>query len=207
LTPDISGDGSGADALLPDAAFSLKYPDYRAPVLFTGACRSGKSAMALRWAEGRQGRKLYLATAAVLDEEMRLRVAAHQAARGRQWRTVEAAGRRDLAGLLDDIAGREPGIGAIVLDCTTLWLAGLMEQGLDDASILDCVDRLAAFCRASPPFALGVVHNETGWGLVPEYPLGRRFRDVSGLAGQKLAEACRTVVLAVCGLPVAIKGL
>jgi adenosylcobinamide kinase/adenosylcobinamide-phosphate guanylyltransferase len=203
----LTGDRPAVDVFLPGTGFPAECPDYRAPVLFTGACRSGKSAMALRWAEGRQGRKLYLATAVALDEEMRLRVAAHQAARGRQWRTVEAAGSRDLAGVLEGIAGREREIGAIVLDCTTLWLAGLMEQGLDDAFILDCVDRLAAFCRASPPFALGIVHNETGWGLVPEYPLGRRFRDVSGLAGQKLAEACRTVVLAVCGLPVAIKGL
>src|SRR5688572_28646931 len=62
--------------------------------LVTGGARSGKS----RFAEGlaRQGRGpvLYLATAEVLDDEMRARVQEHQARRPSDWQTLEA--RTDL---------------------------------------------------------------------------------------------------------------
>jgi Adenosyl cobinamide kinase/adenosyl cobinamide phosphate guanylyltransferase len=177
--------------------------------LFTGACRSGKSAMAQAWCERHGRQRIYIATArsaspvSVDDAEMAARIAAHQAARGEGWHTLEAAGTAaGLPALLE-----HPDLRAdhsLLLDCTTLWLAGLMEH-MDDAAILERVDALAlALRRASHPTA--VVHNETGWGLVPEYPMGRRFRDLSGIAGQRLAAACDAVVLAVCGLPLAIKG-
>jgi adenosylcobinamide kinase/adenosylcobinamide-phosphate guanylyltransferase len=143
-----------------------------------------------------------VATAAIRDAEMADRASRHQAARGGEWMTIEQARSGSLARVLRDLPANT---GAALVDCTTLWLAGLMEQGLDDARILDLVDELAGLVP-SLPFPLALVHNETGWGLVPEYPLGRRFRDLSGLAGQKLAVACGTVVLAVCGLPLALKG-
>ena len=169
--------------------------------LFTGACRSGKSALAQAWAERRPGPRAYVATAGVRDDEMAARIALHRAVRGEGWVTVEAAG-KDLAQTLRDLP---PETGVALVDCTTLWLAGLMEQDLDDARILTLADELAALLP-SLTFPVAFVHNETGWGLVPEYPLGRRFRDLSGLVGQKLAAACDTVVLAVCGLPLTVKG-
>jgi adenosylcobinamide kinase/adenosylcobinamide-phosphate guanylyltransferase len=170
-------------------------------VLFTGACRSGKSALAQAWCERRPGIKVYVATAEIRDAEMADRAVRHQAARGGEWLTVEV-GRRQLAGILRDLPR---GAGAAMVDCTTLWLAGLMEQGLDDGRILELTDELAALIP-SLGIPLALVHNETGWGLVPEYPLGRRFRDLSGLVWQKLAAACDAAILAVCGLPLILKG-
>jgi adenosylcobinamide kinase/adenosylcobinamide-phosphate guanylyltransferase len=44
-----------------------------------------------------------------------------------------------------------------------------------------------------------------GSGIVPENALGRRFRDVQGLANQCLAAACDVVQLCVAGLPLRLK--
>jgi len=175
---------------------------HQQPVLFTGACRSGKSTLAQTWCERRAGSKVYVATAGIRDAEMAERIERHQAARGGEWLTVEQAGGKDLAQILRDLPAST---GAALVDCTTLWLAGLMEQGQDDSRILGMTDELTALFP-SLSFPLALVHNETGWGLVPEYPLGRRFRDLSGLVGQKLAAASGTVILAVCGLPLVLKG-
>jgi adenosylcobinamide kinase/adenosylcobinamide-phosphate guanylyltransferase len=51
-----------------------------------------------------------------------------------------------------------------------------------------------------------IVSNEVGMGLVPVEPLGRRFRDLSGMANQKIAEVAQTVVLTVSGIPIFLKG-
>lgn len=180
-------------------------PAFYASALFTGACRSGKSRLAQEWAERRHPRRVYIATAAIRDVEMAARVALHQQSRGEGWQTVEVPPQPDPAALLHALGDLPSDTGSVLLDCTTLWLAGLMEQGLDDDALLACVDALAARIPGLP-FHLAIVHNETGWGLVPEHPLGRRFRDLSGLAGQRLARACDGVTLAVCGLPLTIKG-
>ncbi len=176
--------------------------------LFTGACRSGKSSLAQHWVEERGNPCIYLATAGRLDDpEMDARIAAHQAARGDRWQTLElCAGHEpgDLCAALDHAALLAGSGGAVLLDCTTLWLAGLLETH-DDAAVLAEIETLAnTLTRLRPPVAL--VHNEVGWGLVPDNPLGRRFRDLSGLCGQRLASVCDIVVLAVCGLPLALKG-
>ena len=51
-----------------------------------------------------------------------------------------------------------------------------------------------------------VVSNEVGSGIVPENDLGRRFRDLAGLANQIIAGAAAEVYLLVSGIPVRIKG-
>ena len=175
---------------------------YPQPTLFTGACRSGKSALAQAWCERRTGLKVYVATAEIRDAEMADRVSRHKAARGSEWLTVEQAGHQELVQVLRDLPANT---GAALVDCTCLWLAELMEQGLDDGHILERIEELTALFP-SLVFPLALVHNETGWGLVPEYPLGRRFRDLSGMMGQRLATACGTVILTVCGLPLILKG-
>jgi adenosylcobinamide kinase/adenosylcobinamide-phosphate guanylyltransferase len=49
------------------------------------------------------------------------------------------------------------------------------------------------------------VSNEVGWGVHPETPLGRRFRDALGLVNQAVARAASEVVLMVAGCPVVVK--
>jgi adenosylcobinamide kinase/adenosylcobinamide-phosphate guanylyltransferase len=57
--------------------------------------------------------------------------------------------------------------------------------------------------RAATPTIL--VSNEVGWGIVPENPLAREFRDWAGWLHQLLAAAADLVVLMVAGLPLTLK--
>ena len=51
-----------------------------------------------------------------------------------------------------------------------------------------------------------LVSNEVGWGIVPDNPLARRFRDVAGVLHQEIAALADVAVLVVSGLPVYLKG-
>ena len=167
--------------------------------LVLGGARSGKS----RYAESLfsalpppwQAPWNYVATAEPGDDEMAERIAAHRARRGGSWRTIEAP--RDLAGSL-----RSCKAAPVLVDCLTLWLSNLMLGGLDiDAEMERLDDALSA---AAAPIVM--VANEVGYGIVPDHPLGRRFRDMQGLLNQRIAARADRVVLVVAGLPLAVKG-
>ena len=165
-------------------------------LLVLGGTRSGKS----RYAEGRVERfrlaPVYLATGAAGDAEMAVRIAAHRARRGPEWRTVEEP--LDLPGRL--IAEAQPG-NAVLVDCLTLWLANLMaaERGVDSwTSRL-----LEALAEAQGPVVL--VSNEVGGGVVPDNALARRFADAQGVLNQRVAAAVDEVVLVAAGLPLVLK--
>lgn len=160
-----------------------------------GGARSGKS---------RYGESLiatlpppwtYVATAEALDAEMAERITAHRARRGPQWRTIEAP--RDLAAAL-----RECETTPVLVDCLTLWLSNHM---LADADIEQEMTRLEdALTAAKTPVVL--IANEVGSGIVPDHPLGRKFRDLQGVLNQRMAARADRVVLVVAGLPLALKG-
>ena len=167
--------------------------------LVLGGARSGKS----RYAESLiaalpppwQPPWSYLATAEAGDTEMAARIATHRARRGPQWQTIEAP--RDLVAALKS---RET--MPVLVDCLTLWLSNLM---LADADIDAEISRLeAALADTGAPVVL--VANEVGSGIVPDNPLGRRFRDLQGVLNQRMAARADRVVLVVAGLPLAIKG-
>ena len=167
--------------------------------LVLGGARSGKSVRAesLALDAAGAGGAVYIATAQVLDDEMAARVAAHQARRGPEWETVECA--VDLAGALARYAGPER---AVLVDCLTLWLSNIM-LGEDDVAAA-CAG-LADWLHAAPgPVVL--VANEVGLGIVPETPLGRRFRDAAGRLNQDVARVASRVELVTAGLPLVLKG-
>ncbi len=90
----------------------------------------------------------------------------------------------------------------MLVDCLTLWLSNLMLAEADiDAEMALLEQTLAA---ANAPVVL--VANEVGSGIVPDNPLGRRFRDLQGILNQRMAARADRVVLVVAGLPLAIKG-
>ena len=165
-----------------------------------GGARSGKS----RYAEAliaalpppSKPPWAYIATAEAGDAEMAERIGTHRARRGAQWRTVEAP--RDLAAAL-----KAGGTAPVLIDCLTLWLSNLM---LAEADIEAEVARLEnALAAAAAPVV--VVANEVGYGIVPDHPLGRRFRDLQGVLNQRIASRADRVVLVVAGLPLAVKGM
>jgi adenosylcobinamide kinase/adenosylcobinamide-phosphate guanylyltransferase len=164
--------------------------------LVLGGARSGKSAFAERLVSESGLARLYVATAAPGDDEMRERIARHRAQRGNGWRTVEEP--LELVECLAHEAARER---AILVDCLTLWLSNLMHAGQDDEAE---TRKLAAWLPQAPgPIVL--VSNEVGLGLVPETPLGRHFRDAQGRLNQRIAAAVDSVVFIAAGLPLQLK--
>jgi adenosyl cobinamide kinase/adenosyl cobinamide phosphate guanylyltransferase len=164
-----------------------------------GGARSGKS----RYAESViaalpppwQPPWIYVATAEAGDDEMAERIARHRARRGADWRVVETP--HGIAAAL-----QKSGAMPVLVDCLTLWLSNLLLAGIDiDAETAHLERALAA---ATAPVVL--VANEVGSGIVPDHPLGRRFRDAQGILNQRIAARADRVVLVVAGLPVALKG-
>ena len=163
--------------------------------LVLGGARSGKSRYAESLIAALPPPWTYLATAEAGDTEMAARIATHRARRGPQWQTIEAP--RDLVAALKS---RET--MPVLVDCLTLWLSNLM---LADADIDAEIARLeAALADTGAPVVL--VANEVGSGIVPDNPLGRRFRDLQGVLNQRMAARADRVVFVVACLPLAIKG-
>ena len=170
--------------------------------LILGGARSGKSTFAERMASA-HATVTYLATAQAFDEEMVVRIAKHQSERPANWRTVEcpldpAAAMRAHAAETD----------CFLLDCMTLFVSNLMlldEHTAEERIRAAVEDLIAAYQETDTDLFL--VSNEVGLGLVPEYPLGRLYRDCLGRANQRLAAVADTVYFLIAGLPLDIKAL
>ncbi len=169
-------------------------------ILITGGCRSGKSRFALNYANQHFSRKIYLATCEVLDEEMAQRVENHKKMRGPEWQTVE-----EPIEVVDKIGLYGDEVEVILLDCITLWLSNLLIKWENDLKILEEIERFIDLSKQVRSSFI-IVSNEVGMGIVPADPLSRRFRDLSGMANQRMAEVADTVVLMVSGIPIFLKG-
>jgi adenosylcobinamide kinase/adenosylcobinamide-phosphate guanylyltransferase len=169
-------------------------------VVVGGGARSGKSRFALARAMALGERRVFLATAEALDDEMRARISRHAEERGRAFTTVEEPRR-----LAEAITAAGPDTDVILVDCITLWLSNLLVAGspdLDrpDASVVEqpIADLVAALRRRTCHVVL--VSNEVGLGIVPMAPLARAFRDATGRAHQALAAIADELYLAAMGV-------
>ncbi len=164
--------------------------------LVISGARSGKSTFAEGLIRATQRPRRYIATAEAWDDEMRDRIARHKADRGEDWTTVEAP--LDLGPALAAAGADE----AVLVDCATLWLTNHL---LADHDLTAKADQLlAALAACLAPVV--IVSNETGWGIVPENALARRFRDEQGRLNQRLAAQAGLVVTVIAGLPLTLKG-
>lgn len=166
--------------------------------LITGGARSGKSTHALRLAVPHK-RKFFVATGQALDEEMTARIEFHRETRPSEFQTVEEAVL--VVPALERLNDRAD---IVVLDCLTLWMSNLMQLYAQDQPILTAADQLAETLKASA-FASIVVTDEVGWGIVPEHPMARRYRDLLGWTNQKIASVADDVLLMVSGYPIKVK--
>ena len=167
-------------------------------VLISGGARSGKSRYAEERAGGLGTRLLYLATGQAGDKEMEERIAEHRKRRGEKWITVEEP--LELTRELGRHRGR---VDCALVDCLTLWITNLLIQrgvkGLRNAAegLIKEIPRL--------DFHLFLVTNEVGWGIVPDSPLARQFRDLSGWINQQVGAAANEIILMVAGVPLTVK--
>ncbi len=188
-------------------------------ILIGGGVRSGKSAFALSLALGLGERRVFLATAEALDDEMRERIEAHRRDRdgmargqggeargqggeargqGEAFETVEEP--LDLPGAVAGLRDRD----VAVVDCLTLWISNLLLRGDSHGRILEQVDALLAALAERAMHAV-LVTNEVGMGVVPPSASGRAFRDVCGAAHTRISRAADEVYLAVLGTVLRIK--
>ncbi|KQO04327.1 bifunctional adenosylcobinamide kinase/adenosylcobinamide-phosphate guanylyltransferase [Paenibacillus sp. Leaf72] len=190
-------------------------------MLVTGGTRSGKSLFAEQLAM-RLGKKgIYIATSRIWDEEMAERVNRHQQSRGAgvfEWETVEEP--LDLAELLEKqaqaaaavaSAGEQPPV--VLVDCLTLWLTNALmaaeeqagQPGKEADEQLHRQTEMLIEAIAAYPYPLVLVTNEVGAGIVPAYPMGRKFRDEAGRLNQRVAAVCDKVFLVTAGIPIELK--
>jgi adenosylcobinamide kinase/adenosylcobinamide-phosphate guanylyltransferase len=168
-------------------------------VFVLGGARSGKSSWALRYTEERYESYLFLATAEVLDEEMAERVRLHQESRGAKWRLLE-----EPLKLAEALETKCAGVDAVLIDCLTVWLSNVLLK-MGDEQVVPYEDQLLKSFSGRNQ-AIIVVANEVGAGVVPEYALGRKFRDIAGSFNQRIAGMADKVFYMIAGLPMCLKG-
>lgn len=161
-------------------------------ILITGPARSGKSEWAENLAIEIGNPVVYIATATVNfdDAEWLKRIQLHQNRRPQDWVTLEVP-----TTLSTTLADAHPQ-SCVLVDSLGTWVANLLEE--DDetwenilAEFLETVQLVAA--------DMIFVAEETGWGVVPAYPLGRAFRDRLGSLVQQLGRICSDVYLVTGG--------
>jgi adenosylcobinamide kinase/adenosylcobinamide-phosphate guanylyltransferase len=169
--------------------------------LITGGARSGKSSFALSLGLKNYSERAFIATAVPFDREMKERISQHREERDGQFYTIEEP--LDLPRALIALrSGTEVGI----VDCLTVWLGNLYHHfpdeeekvGLQVDAFLEHLDH--------PVCDLILVTNEVGWGIVPENPMARSFRDRAGYLNRSVARKATHVYLLCCGIPLPLKG-
>ena len=197
--------------------------------LILGGQKSGKSrraeALAQAWlAQSGQNQAVLIATALACDDEMRLRIARHQA--DRLLRVPGMTTVEEPWQLAQAIRAHSRPDTLIVVDCLTLWLTNWLmpfdaasaphqppgpETSLNDESnqpsapvhTAQIAMLLKAIVRVSGPLVL--VGNEIGLGVIPIGREVRCFVDALGNLNQDVARTCQRVTLMAAGLPLTLK--
>lgn len=185
----------------------------RGKIIFvTGGARSGKSSFA-EALTARLGEKVaYIATSVPCDDEMKQRILRHKAGRPKNWSTFETFENVDK--VMCELKGK---VDVVLLDCITVMISNLMlKADIDydtcDIETINSVEKqikvqIENMLDAAEKISADVVivSNELGMGLVPEYRLGRVFRDIAGRMNQIIAQRAQDVYLLVSGIPINIK--
>ncbi len=171
-------------------------------ILILGGARSGKSSYAQRLAEKLSSKVLFVATAQSLDEEMQKRIQIHRENRPSGWRTLEEP-RNIVKALYDQIGDSE----VVIIDCLTILVANLLGDNPDDEAennVLNEIGALIDYIKTGASTFI-IVSNELGLGLVPENKLARVYRDLLGMANQRMAQNAGQVYFLTAGIPLEIK--
>ena len=160
--------------------------------LVTGPARSGKS----EWAEilaKRSGKPVsYVATAQLNAEDLewQARIEQHQQRRPTDWQTLSVP--IELAATIQTAAPNE----CLLVDSLGTWVTNLLDQNSDDWKST-CENLLDSLSQTASEVIL--VAEETGWGVVPAYPMGRTFRDRLGMLVRRVGAIANPVYLVTGG--------
>ena len=172
-------------------------------ILALGGTRSGKSRFGLATARrlAGDGRAWFLGTAWHGDPELDDRIRRHRLERPADWPTIDVGA--DLAAAIAQTEADEP----VLLDGFTLWLSAILGDDVPDIdALLDGPVAAALEAIRAHAGPVIVVSDEIGLGIVPMHPNARAYRDLVGIAHQRLAAIADEAYLFVAGLPVTLKG-
>ncbi len=161
-------------------------------ILVTGPARSGKSEWAEHLAAESDRLVLYIATAQdrADDVEWHQRIELHRGRRPGSWRTVECP--MDLAGAIEQAAATD----CLLVDSLGTWVANLLEES---EAVWHCHGEQVLGALAATEAIVVLVAEETGWGVVPAYPMGRSFRDRLGRLVREVAAIANVTYLVTAG--------
>ncbi|MEM8675860.1 MAG: bifunctional adenosylcobinamide kinase/adenosylcobinamide-phosphate guanylyltransferase [Cyanobacteria bacterium P01_G01_bin.67] len=171
---------------------SLKEISKNKITLISGPSSSGKSEFAETLAAKSHQSVVYIATAQVdeADPEWQAKIVKHQQRRPSSWQSVTTS--RGLCSHLDQALASE----CLLIDSLGTWVANFME--LEQYEWQQTSDRLLASLINTPAEVI-LVGEETGWGVVPAYPMGRLFRDRLGHLSRQVGNMADVTYLVVSG--------
>lgn len=161
-------------------------------VLYFGGQKSGKSTLAEeKTLELANSKPYYLATYdnSFDDSEMQDRVSKHKIQRKEKFITIEEP--------LDFVSKIEKG-NSYLIDCISMWILNNIEK--KEEELLKNLDELKKI-DANIVFVL----NDVNSGVIPFDKESRKFVDLTGVIGQKLASICDEVYEVKLGLKSRLK--
>ena len=162
-------------------------------VLYYGGQKSGKSSLAeAKTIELSINKKpYYIATYdnSYGDKEMQKRVSKHQSQRADNFETIEE--KFELSKVIIDG-------NTYLIDCISMWLLNGLEK--EEEKLLEEIEKLS-LKDANIVFVL----NDVSSGVIPFEKVSRKYVDLSGIIGQKLASICDEVYEVKLGLAQSLK--
>ncbi len=158
-------------------------------ILIFGGQKSGKSRLAEEKCLSLTTQKpTYIATYhdSYADAEMKERITKHKAQREEKFLTIEEP--KDLTKVIKE--------GTYLVDCVSMWIL----NNPDEEVLLSQLKTLSQL-DANIIFVL----NEVTSGVIPINKESRKFVDLTGIIGQKLAEICDEVYEVKFGIGIQIK--
>ena len=158
----------------------------------TGPSRSGKSEWAERLAENVNQSVIYVATALENPDDLQWqqRLEKHRLRRPSHWQTLTVP--YDLSMTIEQTTPP----GCLLIDSLGTWVANELDQ---DEETWDAITTRLLASTKQASVDLIFVAEETGWGVVPAYPLGRLFRDRLGHLTRQLGTIVDTTYLVTGG--------
>ena len=162
-------------------------------VLYFGGQKSGKSTLAeAKTLKIATSKPFYVATYdnSFGDVEMNKRVAKHLFIREDNFITIEEP--KNLVKACEDEDG------TYLIDCVSMWILNNIEE--DETVLFSQLNELAK-SNANIVFVLNDVNN----GIIPANKLSRKYVDLTGIIGQKLAQICNEVYEVKLGIDLRLK--
>ena len=161
-------------------------------ILYFGGQKSGKSNLAEQKTLSLSSKKpYYLATYdnSFNDKEMHKRIDKHKLQRKDEFKTIE-----EPKDLLKVLKAEE----TFLVDCMSMWLFNNIQE--DEEYLINQLEELSKL-DANIVFVL----NDVNSGIIPFDSESRKFVDMTGIVGQKLAQICDEVYEVKLGLASRLK--